>query len=87
MELGRLRIFVTAVRSGSFSQAALRLYVSHSTVSRAVAALEKELGVCLVERGSHEFTLTQAGEKLLVEAEALLKSAAEAAERVREAAK
>lgn len=84
MELEQLRIFVAAAESGSLSKAGRRLYISHSTVSRTVAALERELGVQLLERGSHEIRLTAAGEALLEEARGLLDRADEAVRRVRD---
>ena len=85
MELEQLRIFVAAAEEGSFSGAARKLYISHSTVSRAVAALEEELGVRLVRRGNSVTGLTAAGETLLLEARSLLEQAERAAERVRAA--
>ena len=47
MQLEQLKIFVAVARCGSFTAAAKQLYISHSTTSRAVAALEDELGVRL----------------------------------------
>ena len=85
MELEQLRIYAAAARCASFSEAARKLYISHSTVSRAVSALEEELGVSLLERGNRVLGLTAAGETLLREAEALLAAAEAAAVRVREA--
>lgn len=82
MELEQLRIFSAVARYGGFSAAARKLYISHSTTSRAVAALEAELGVRLFERSSHEVSLTAAGKVLLDEAGALLRAAEDAAERV-----
>lgn len=87
MELEQLRIFSAVARYGGFSAAARKLYISHSTTSRAVAALEAELGVRLFERSSHEVNLTAAGKVLLDEAGALLRAAEDAAERVRAAEK
>ena len=87
MEPERLRIFLTVAQVGSFSEAARRLYISHSTVSRAVAALEEELGLPLVRRGNRVFGLTKAGRALAREAEALLAETEKAAERVRRAAR
>ena len=86
MELEQLRLFAAAARCGSLSEAARRLYISHSTVSRAVSALEEELGVSLLERKNRVVGLTAAGETLLREAEALLAAAEEAAARTRAAA-
>jgi DNA-binding transcriptional LysR family regulator len=72
MELEHLRIFAAAAESGSFSRAAARLYISHSTVSRAVAALETELDAVLFLRDSRGVALTGAGEELLLGGRELL---------------
>lgn len=78
MELEQIRIFCTVAEHKSFSEAARRLYVSHSTTCRTVAALESELGVRLLERTKNSVSLTpagvllqQEGARLLHEAEAL----------------
>ena len=81
----KLRIFLAVAECRSFSQAAKRLYISHSTTSRAVAALEEELGVRLLLRGNRILGLTAAGETLRVEAQRLLEQAELAVRRVREA--
>lgn len=87
MELEQLRVFAAVADEGSFTGAARRLYISHSTVSRTVTALEEELGVRLVERDNRFNALTKAGEILREEAEQLLSAADTAAARVRAAAK
>ena len=86
MELEKLRIFVAVAEQGSFSRAAQALYISHSTTSRAVAALEEELGLVLLERDNHVLGLTAAGRVLLQEGRALLEQAETLTERVRAAA-
>lgn len=86
MELDQLAVFVAVAKYKSFSEAARRLYISHSSASRTVSALEKELGVRLVERDNHVTSLTAAGEVLLEEAQALIAAAEQATERVRAAA-
>ena len=48
------------------------MFVSHSTVSREVSALEAELGVSLFDRGNRVNGLTEAGEKLRVRAQELV---------------
>ncbi|NOZ31490.1 MAG: LysR family transcriptional regulator [Alphaproteobacteria bacterium] len=58
------RIFLAVAREGSFSKAAKRLGVQHSTVSRRIRELEKNLATPLVERNSSGFDLTEAGEEL-----------------------
>ena len=74
MELEQLRIFVAVAEAGSFSKGAKQLYISHSTTSRAVAALEDELGVQLVQRDNRITGLTPAGQLLLAEAKDILDS-------------
>ena len=72
MEPEQLRIFLAVAEHGSFTAAAKALFVSHSTTSRAVAALEQELGLPLFLRQGRSVALTQAGETLKPEAERLL---------------
>ena len=83
MELEQLRIFTALCEEGGFSAAARRLYKSHSSVSRAVSALERELGVSLCVRDSRSLALTAAGERLYDGAKALLKEADALAESLR----
>ena len=85
MELEHLRVFAAVADEGSFTGAARRLYISHSTVSRTVTALEEELGVRLVERDNRFIALTKAGAVLREEAGHLLSAASAAAARVKEA--
>lgn len=75
MELEQLRIFCTVAACRSFTRAAKQLFVSHSTTSRAVSALERELGVPLLARDRHTVALTPAGQALLAGAEDLLQQA------------
>ena len=75
MELEQLRIFCTVAACRSFTRAARQLFVSHSTTSRAVSALERELGVPLLARDRHTVALTPAGQMLLAGAEDLLQQA------------
>lgn len=85
MELSQLAIFIEAARCKSYSEAARRLYLSHSTVSRAVSALEAELGVALVMRSNHVIGLTEAGARLYDGGQVLLADADALAARVRDA--
>lgn len=86
MQLSQLAMFAAVAKAQSYSDAARALYTSHSTLSRAVSALEQELGVKLIERGNSVRRLTAAGQTLLEESERLLALADEAAERVKAAA-
>ena len=72
MEPEQLRIFLAVAEHGSFTAAAKALFLSHSTTSRAVAALERELGAPLFLRQGRSVTLTKAGETLKPEAERIL---------------
>lgn len=62
MDTDHLRTFVEVVRQGSFSGAARQRDISPSMVSRAVAALEAELGARLLQRTTRTLALTDAGE-------------------------
>ena len=72
MELARLRIFAAVVDAGSFTAAAERLGLTKSAVSQGVAALERELGVQLLQRSTRRLAVTAAGEAFLSEGRALL---------------
>jgi DNA-binding transcriptional LysR family regulator len=62
MEMRTLRTFVEVVRQGGFSRAAKAVYVTQSTVSKAVKQLEDELGLQLLDRVGQTVKLTSAGE-------------------------
>jgi DNA-binding transcriptional LysR family regulator len=73
MELEQIQIFAAVAKHFSFSAAAAELFISHSTTSRTVSALEQELGVRLLERsGNRIFGLTEAGRVLLHDGSLLL---------------
>lgn len=57
----QLKSFVTVVDEGGFTAAGLRLGMPQPAVSRAVAALERELGLTLLVRGGGHPSLTEAG--------------------------
>lgn len=81
MELEQLRAFVAVAEEKSYTKAGERLYMSHSTMSRAVSALEHEFGVRLISRDNHVAGLTPEGEKLCEMAKKLLDMAAEIEEK------
>jgi DNA-binding transcriptional LysR family regulator len=62
MELDAIAIFVKVMQAGSFSRAAKVLGMPNSTVSAKVSALEKRLGVTLLQRTTRRLHATQAGE-------------------------
>jgi DNA-binding transcriptional LysR family regulator len=65
LDVRRLRVLHEVAGHGSFSAAAAALNVTQSAVSQHVAALERELGVTVIERGSRPVELTEAGHALV----------------------
>ncbi|GLP96225.1 LysR family transcriptional regulator [Paraferrimonas sedimenticola] len=69
--LENLRLFKLAAELGSFSSAAKSKKCAVSTVSKAIAELETDLGVQLFDRSRRIPKLTDSGERLLVKARLL----------------
>lgn len=63
MQWDDARIFLAFAREGSFGAAAKRLGVQHSTISRRIHTLEKDLGTPLTERSATGYVLTKEGEE------------------------
>ena len=63
--LQQLALFVRTIESGSFSRAAREFGLSQPSVSRAIAALERRLGIKLLVRTTRQISATDAGEALL----------------------
>ncbi len=61
MDVSALQIYVEVVRQGSFAAVARTRNVDPSSISRAVAALETELGIRLLQRTTRKLALTEAG--------------------------
>jgi len=70
--LAQLEAFVLSVKHGSFSAAARKLGRAQSRVSTAVANLEADLGFELFDRTAKLPVLTQHGEDMYIEAQAVL---------------
>jgi DNA-binding transcriptional LysR family regulator len=64
LDVRRLRVFSEVAARGSFSAAAVALRLTQSAVSQHVAALEREIGSSLIERGTRPLELTEAGHAL-----------------------
>lgn len=64
-DLNALAVFAKVVEAGSFSEAARRLKMPVSTVSRRVAELEDQLDVRLIERSTRNLRLTELGAEVL----------------------
>ncbi len=72
MELKQLEAFVKVVEERSFSGAARGLYLTQPTVSIHITALEKELGIKLLERTTKKVAPTKEGERLYEYAKEML---------------
>jgi DNA-binding transcriptional LysR family regulator len=72
MEFRELSAFVAVVEEGGMSAASRRLRLSQPALSQTVSALERKLGVRLLERTSTGVRPTEAGTLLLAEARAVL---------------
>src|SRR5215213_2428773 len=72
MTEAQLRVLVAVADTGGFSPAAQRLSMSQPGVSRAVAALEAELGTPLLLRRGSRAAPTPAGERVLLHAREML---------------
>ena len=64
MDIHVLEAFCRIVQSGSFSKAAVALFLTQPTVSGHIKKLEEEVGVRLLDRLGHRATPTKAGELL-----------------------
>jgi DNA-binding transcriptional LysR family regulator len=83
----RLRVLREVATRGSFSAAAEALAFTQSAVSQQVAALERETGTTLIDRGVRPVRLTEAGRALMVHAEAVLARLDEAQQELGEIAR
>src|ERR671933_1675134 len=72
LDVRRLRVLREVAQRGSFSAAAEALSFTQSAVSQQVAALERESGAKLVERGPRGIRLTDAGRALVEHADAII---------------
>ncbi|MCD8116733.1 MAG: LysR family transcriptional regulator [Oscillospiraceae bacterium] len=61
MTTQQIHCFLEASKYLSFTEAARHLFITQSSLSKQIAALERELGVTLFNRGSRSVTLTAAG--------------------------
>src|SRR5215471_11635641 len=67
-DLNALVVFAKVVEANSFSEAARRLQMPISRVSRRIAELEDELGVRLLDRSTRNLRLTELGAEVLEQA-------------------
>jgi DNA-binding transcriptional LysR family regulator len=72
LDVKRMRVLREVAQQGSFSGAAETLSFTQSAISQQVAALEREAGAKLLERGPRGVRLTEAGRALVSHADAIL---------------
>jgi hypothetical protein len=60
-----MQTFVRIVESGSMSAAAAQLGTTQPTISARLQALERSLGLQLLQRSTHAMTLTEDGTRCL----------------------
>jgi DNA-binding transcriptional LysR family regulator len=65
VNLRQLEVFLSVVENESFSKGATASFLTQSTVSQHIAALEEELGVVLLDRTRRKVVPTEAGKLLL----------------------
>ncbi len=73
MDIELARTFLAIVETGSFLEAANKVYVTQSTVSMRIRSLEQQLGRSVFERGKSGATLTPAGHRFHKHAQALVR--------------
>ena len=72
LDVKRLRILRAVAEHGTFKDAAESLNYSQPRISQQIAALEREVGTTLVERGPKGVRLTDAGRALVEHSEGIL---------------
>lgn len=65
MDIVKLRSVLAAVKLGSVSEASYELYITQSSVSKNIQAVERELGVKLFKHSGRQLVLTMEGKKLM----------------------
>ncbi|HBQ30429.1 MAG TPA: LysR family transcriptional regulator, partial [Mitsuokella multacida] len=75
MEFRQLEYFCTISELENFTRTAKVLHVSQPSVTKAIKALEAELGLTLIDRSQKHVTLTEAGRAFLIHARRIMQDA------------
>lgn len=77
-----MQIFLEVARANRLTDAARRLNIDHSTVSRRIRRFEASLNAQLFERSTHGYELAPAGKQLLLFAEEMARQASQASDNI-----
>ncbi|GAB3298262.1 LysR family transcriptional regulator [Parasphingorhabdus pacifica] len=83
VDLHKLEHLVAVAEEGTFTRAAKRLHLSQQALSGSIRALEREVGVDLLDRGGNTVTVLPAGQALISDARVLRGVARSAVQRAR----
>lgn len=67
-----MRVFVTVAKEGGFAAASRALDISPAAVTRAIVALETQLGISLMQRTTRKLRLTDAGSQYFADCKQIL---------------
>ncbi|MGF1510921.1 MAG: LysR family transcriptional regulator [Myxococcota bacterium] len=82
--LRHIAVFAAVVEAQSFSEAARRLGLAKSAVSKQIAELEQNLGARLINRTTRKLNLTEAGQRYHLSCVRILKEATDAVHAVQD---
>ena len=67
MDISQIRCLLAVLNSKSYYEAAKKLHLSQSTVSKKIIALENELDVKLIEKSDNHYALSDCGKKVFID--------------------
>lgn len=83
VDLHKLEHLIAVAEEGGFTRAAKRLHLSQQALSTSIRALEREIGVHLLDRSGNTVTVLPAGQALIADARVLQGVAGAAVHRAR----